>query len=343
MSKNNKLKKAGTILLVFLLVIDTLAAAHYIYRKIEARIPVPEPEPLQEPVPQSLFEKYEGNPVLGDDSTGSFFDPFVMKDNDEYRMYVSDRDNGSIVLSTSRDGISWSKPAEVLGKDSTSGWEEIVNRCSVAVKDGTYYLYYTGQQNNVSRIGVAVSKDGKSFDRIKTDCILSPEENWEGISVMNPFVIYDGSEGLFKMWYSCGDTFEPDMICYATSTDGISFEKYAYNPIFSKGKNDYDHVKVSVGHVVKLSDNEYLMFYIGYKTTYEASICAARSKDGITGWERSTKNPLIVPTPESWDQSACYKPTAVYDEASDKWMLWYNGRNDVAEYIGFATYSGNIY
>ena len=36
------------------------------------------------------FEKYEFNPVLGDDKTGTVFDPYVIQDKDGlYKMYVS--------------------------------------------------------------------------------------------------------------------------------------------------------------------------------------------------------------------------------------------------------------
>ena len=345
MSKKEKLKKTGRLLLILLLVFNTAVSAHYVYRKIEARIIAsrPEPEPAEEPVPQSVWDKYPGSPVLGDESTGSLFDPFVIRYDGEYHMYVSDRKNGSIALSTSKDGVNWSSLTQVLEKNRDSGWEDSVNRCSTAVHDGTWYLYYTGQQNGVSRIGAALSTDGIHFERVGNDCILSPSSALEGSSVMDPFVIYDVDEGLFKMWYSAGETHEPDVICYATSKDGINFERYKYNPVFSKGTAEYDRAKVAVGHVEKVSKNEYLMFYIGYENEYKASICIARSEDGIRGWERYEKNPIIVPSPDSWDQSSCYRPAVVFDSTSGKWMLWYNGRNETSEYIGLATYSKSIY
>ena len=77
------------------------------------------------------------------------------------------------------------------------------------------------------------------------------------------------------------------------------------------------------------------MFYIGYRDIHTACICAARSRDGITGWERVPENPLVLPTPEGWDADSCYKPTAV--RAGDGTVrLWYNGRRESREYIGYA-------
>ena len=69
---------------------------------------------------------------------------------------------------------------------------------------------------------------------------------------------------------------------------------------------------------------------------HTACVCAARSKDGITGWERVPENPLVVPTPGSWDELSCYKPTVIRD-ADGSYRLWYNGRSGCAEYIGYAS------
>jgi hypothetical protein len=37
---------------------------------------------------------------------------------------------------------------------------------------------------------------------------------------------------------------------------------------------------------------------------------------------------------------ACYKPSVFPDEENDRWLLWYNGRNQGAEYIGYAVHEG---
>jgi len=82
------------------------------------------------------------------------------------------------------------------------------------------------------------------------------------------------------------------------------------------------------------------MFYIGYRDIHTANICVAKSPDGITRWERSRYNPLVVPTPEGWDAAACYKPSALWNEIDNKWMLWYNGRIGRDERIGLVTKAG---
>ena len=82
------------------------------------------------------------------------------------------------------------------------------------------------------------------------------------------------------------------------------------------------------------------MFYIGYEDIDTARICLARSKNGITAWERCPANPIISPTPDSWDADACYKPSVICDEENNRRLLWYNGRKGGAEYIGLAIHVG---
>ncbi|MDQ2798718.1 MAG: hypothetical protein M3Y13_03635, partial [Armatimonadota bacterium] len=85
-------------------------------------------------------------------------------------------------------------------------------------------------------------------------------------------------------------------------------------------------------------DGWYYMFYIGFQDINRAAIGIARSRDGLTHWERLPQNPIVRPTPGAWDADACYKPWAIYD--GKRWLLWYNGRCEHVEQIGLATKDG---
>ena len=61
--------------------------------------------------------------------------------------------------------------------------------------------------------------------------MLVPETDFEKESVMNPFVMVDG--GRFRMWYAAGETYEPNVIGYAESDDGVRWTKYPGNPVFA--------------------------------------------------------------------------------------------------------------
>ncbi|MBO5454641.1 MAG: hypothetical protein J6A69_11880 [Clostridia bacterium] len=283
------------------------------------------------------FQKYAKNPVFGNKSTGTVFDAYVWFDNGKYRMDFSWREKKACAVTFSDNGINWSEPVITLEKNLNSGWEDDINRNCVIKIDGIYKMWYTGQARGHSYIGYAESIDGLNFERKNDEPVLISEFPWEDASVMNPCVIYDNSQ--YKMWYSAGETYEPNVNAYATSDDGINWKKARCNPIFvCEKENEYEQNRIGGCQVLKTDDMGYVMFYIGYKNIDTSCICIAKSKDGITGWQRSVLNPIITPENERWDHNACYKPTVVWNEKDRKWMLWYNGRHGINEYIGYAEF-----
>jgi predicted GH43/DUF377 family glycosyl hydrolase len=292
------------------------------------------------PETQGGWQKYTGNPVLGNEELGTCFDVFMLQEEDGLRMYFSWRPQKSLAVSLSADGVHWSDPRIILEPRLETAWEDDLNRnCIVRVGDD-YHMWYTGQARGGSYIGYAVSKDGYDWTRIGDEPVLIPEIYWEKRSVMCPDVIWDPEEHIFKMWYSAGETIEPNAIGYATSTDGVNWKKHRANPIHvSQSSSLCEHERVGACQVIKDADG-YTMFYIGYEDIETARICIARSKDGVTGWERNPNNPIVSPTEGSWDAHACYKPFALYDDEKDLWTLYYNGRREQPEYIGIVTKQG---
>lgn len=285
------------------------------------------------------FQKYQGNPVLGSPETGTMFDAYVWKQNGKLRMDLSWRARSALAVTFSDDGIHWDEPTITMDCENTAPWENRINRnCVIENPNGEGYLmWYTGQwwdeNGGKSKIGLARSFDGIHFERFLDEPVLVPEETHEGVSVMNPFVMYEN--GIFRMWYASGETYEPNVICYAESSDGIHWKKHPENPIFTCApENEYEQNRIGAVQVLKEEDG-YLMFYIGYRDIHTACICAARSKDGITHWERVPENPLVTPTPGTWDEDSCYKPTVIKAE-DGTYHLWYNGRRKHEEYIGYA-------
>ena len=133
----------------------------------------------------------------------------------------------------------------------------------------------------------------------------------------------DEIEKIYKMWYSGGGNHEPDAIGYAWSKDGMNWKKYEGNPIFSSDVNvDWERNKTAACHVLKW-DGWYYMFYIGFIHVDRAAIGLARSKNGITGWERYSQNPIIAPDKGKFDEKAVYKPYVMKNDTG--WIMWYNG------------------
>lgn len=287
----------------------------------------------------STFQKYRGNPVFGNEDIGTVFDAYVWRDGGRYRMDFSWRRMKACAVAFSNDGISWSEPVMTLQKNPESGWENDINRNCVLKIGDVYKMWYTGQADGHSYIGYAESSDGICFSRPLREPVLVSEFPWEGVSVMDPCVLFEN--GIYRMWYSTGENYEPNMNAYAESADGIVWKKSWVNPVLTREKkNVYEQDRVGGCQVIHTDDMGYLMFYIGYRDIDTACICLARSDNGITRWERSPLNPLIDSTPDAWDADACYKPTVLWNEAENKWMLWYNGRKKHTEFIGYAEFHG---
>ena len=283
------------------------------------------------------WAKYEANPVLGG-KLGTCFDVSVLKEGDSFWMWFSWRPMKSLALVESTDGIRWSEPVIVLAPNPATDWEADINRPVVLKRGATYHLWYTGQAKGRSVIGYATSADGVAWKRRGNNPVLASEQAWEKVALMCPHVIWDEEMRLYRMWYSGGEQYEPDAIGYATSPDGLTWTKCKANPIFKcDPRNEWEQYKVAACQVVKRG-GQHLMFYIGFRDVHHAQIGMARSRDGVTAWERHPANPIIRPGENKWDHDACYKPCAIFDGA--QWLLWYNGRRGGVEQIGLAVHPG---
>ena len=290
------------------------------------------------------WEMVGDKPVIGPEYFTTF-DMDVEKEDDIYRMWLSWRPVRLIAHTYSTDGINWEMPRAVLAAKEGSAWEgDEVNRPTIVKKDGKYHMWYTGQmfaaENQMSRscIGYAVSDNGIDWER-REEPVIVPDVPWEKYCTMCPHVNWDEQDQIYKMWYSAGRMQESDAIGYATSRDGITWEKHALNPIFTADENIFwEMTKVEACFVLKEEDY-YYMFYLGMDGDAKAYAGLARSKDGITGWERHPDNPIIAGTDGMWNFAGVCKVAVIKEQ--DGYKLWYNGCNSYGEHVGFAVHKGH--
>ena len=293
----------------------------------------------------ALFTKHPSNPVMGPGYTvTAIFDSCITRHGDHFKMWCSWRDMNAIAVSDSEDGVSWSAPRIVLERNPKVAWEQdAVNRPHVTCIDGRWFMWYTGQnfEAQTSAIGLAVSSDGHSWERVSLDPVFQAREAWEKRSVMCPFVLHE--HGRFRMWYSAGETYEPDAVGLAESADGVTWTRHPNNPVLQPA-GGWEADRVAAACIVPY-EGAYLAFYIGFSNGFEdAFIGVARSEDGAGGWERHPENPLLGRgSAGSWDDCNVYKPFVL--RVGDEWFLWYNASrfSDRREQVGLATAGGRLW
>ncbi|MBC8231097.1 carboxypeptidase regulatory-like domain-containing protein [bacterium] len=218
-----------------------------------------------------VWEKYPANPVLGLGADGTWDDihvrsPTVLFDGAEYRMWYHgfDGSNHRIGYATSADGIVWVKHPDnpVLDLGASGTWDDVSVVHPTVLFDGTEYkMWYTGSGSN-SRIGYATSADGIVWVKYPENPVLDlgASGTWDDYQVGAPTVLFDGTK--YQMWYAGHDD-SIRRIGYATSADGIAWEKYPDNPVLGLGASGtWDDNEVA-GPTVLFDGTKYQMGYTG--------------------------------------------------------------------------------
>lgn len=250
----------------------------------------------------------------------------------------------SISMAESNDGMIWKNIKEGVLK-SGPDWDKIGVETASVIKDpqGKYRMYYSSslKESNNFAIGLATSDDGVSW--VKNDKPLFESENeWEKgepYGVLEPSVIYDQTEKIYKMWYNGLGTKDNKLafrIGYATSADGLSWQRLK-KPVLEPGVDGaWDDILVSHVNVVK-SQSAYHMFYFGVSdwddgvAFQKGSIGHAYSKDGIN-WQKNPNNPIIKPRADTWDKWTVGGPSAVI--SNNEIWVWYFGNHKNNSYEG---------
>lgn len=168
---------------------------------------------------------------------------------------------------------------------------------------------------------------------------------WDEKYVYSGDVIKDGN--IYKMWYTGADRFGKEQIGYATSLNGIVWEKYANNPVLGSGtSNEWDGFLASQATVL-FDGNQYLMWYSGNNgivSNENWKIGFATSLDGIH-WQKFINNPVLIPSISGWDNKAVYQPVVI-KTGINNFHLWYSATSTTASgprwKIGYATSGDGI-
>jgi hypothetical protein len=244
------------------------------------------------------WQKHPGNPIYGPAQSGDWDEwtngVAILRnaDNATYKMFYCGRRGSGIGFAEAAiaDPLVWTEhPTSPVLRGRADNWEgDLINQPRVVkVTDSHWRMYYTGwgleADGSGWAIGLAESHDeGVTWARVQDDPILArgDADSPDGGGAFVPDVHF--IDGRWHMWYTAMRLVPEKQyihICYATSDDGVRWQKHPDNPVltddFARGPDRNVISRCHVRHV----DGVYGMWYSHARPDYR--IRYAESRDGV--------------------------------------------------------------
>jgi Glycosyl hydrolases family 32 N-terminal domain len=251
-------------------------------------------------LPSGPLTRFESNPLLPNGPEAYDFwktgPRVVLKEGPStYRLWyeaVADETYTTVGYATSSDGETWAKQGPVLAP--SAAWEgNEVSPNSILFEGGVYALYYhAGGSDLVNRrIGRATSNDGLEWLKDGQPLLdLGPAGDFDDEQVAEPRVFNLGAE--YRMYYTGhNESTQETALGMASSPDGISWTKYAGNPVLTGAAwgNFWGGAFFYEGGLWHL--------WHGVTDGSSSSLHYASSSDGIA-WTAGPANPVLTQNPD---------------------------------------------
>jgi len=177
-------------------------------------------------------------------------------------------------------------------------WEEgIVGDPWVLVEDGVLKMWYYACGQGKCQTGLAVSPDGVRWERHPSNPVIRAESDFDRRCASKVTVVK--RRDIYHAWYGADDGKERT-IAYATSRDGINWEKHG---VVLRPEMDFEGKFLDCPSA--LWDEERKVWRMWYSAGQVIPgephvICYAESRDG-RNWRKHPGNPILVPSGDgSW-------------------------------------------
>jgi predicted GH43/DUF377 family glycosyl hydrolase len=150
--------------------------------------------------------------------------------------------------------------------------------------------------------------------------------SWDDGEIFGPAVVFHN--GAYHMLYTGGRVNFSDgtlSVGYATSTDGLTWEKSESNPVFTADDTGFDADVVSVLGALMVEDDIWVLYYFAKPnfSTAEGYVGRATASDLTGPWTRE-ENPVLSPgSAGEWDYPGVLPATVI---ATDEgYVMYYFG------------------
>lgn len=270
--------------------------------------------------PTTISPPYaNSDPVLTTGSSGSWdevanYQPSVFFDGTTYHLWFGGHEgtNRQIGYATSPDGITWTKYSgnPILTPGPSGSWDDVwVDSPNVLFMDGTFHMWYSGNNGTITQSGHATSPDGITWEKDTLNPVLKVESGeWDDIMCYQPSVIFDGYT--YHMWYSGGGAFLW-RIGYAYSFDGEHWTKEnSQNPVLEPGTlGSWDETYVGGCGVILFSNTTAKMWYTGGTGFVTGDIGYATEQNFVISVEDNISEELPVEFSLSQNYPNPFNPT----------------------------------
>jgi len=205
----------------------------------------------------------------------------------------------------------------------------------------TLKMWYCGSTNSIDNgsIGYAWSVEQYVWN-VFFEPVLEPGElgAWDDLMAFHPTVYYDGT--MYHMIYvGVDDNTTTWQLGYASSSNGISWEKYEGNPVMQVQPETFYEAGIINGCPVMYNDTIHL-FFTGFDGTssppsyYSYLRIGYATSPDLKNWDIHPE-PVLVGDPGEWDEHVVAGPSVMIHD--DYYKMWYQGGHDYSSWeIGYA-------
>ena len=200
-----------------------------------------------------------------------------------------------------------------------------VSEAKILYDNGAYKMWYlSGYNSAYGNIWYAESSDGINWVNKSNGPVLNTDSSgsWDGLTVGGGTIIKDGN--IYKMYFNgVNSPYGRSQIGYATSPDGVNWQKYPYPVLQADSLQKYH---LGTESVVKLNGTYYMYYQSSPIDNYNLCVInLAVSSDGIN-WTNYAGNPIMIPT-LSWEGVGITYASVIYD-SNEFVMIYQNMKRD---------------